>query len=470
MILPVVLAGGSGSRLWPLSRTHYPKQLLKLFGDATMLQQTLQRLDGLEGLGKPVVVCNEEHRFMVAEQLQEIGHNQASILLEPLARNTAPALALAALRACELEEDPLLLVLAADHTIRDIPAFHRAINTALATAESGKLVTFGIQPSRPETGYGYIKTSGQPDAQGAYPVERFVEKPDMATAERYLEEGGYYWNSGMFVFRAQRFLAELKRYSPQVFEAAEAAYREAAKDMDFVRANAEAFARAPEISVDYAVMEQSQNVACVPMDADWSDVGSWQSYWELSDKDERGNSLIGDAIDFGSQNTLVYSRDKLVATLGVDNLMVINTPDAVLVADKGAAQDVKKIIASLREQGRSEHLQHREVYRPWGCYDSVDQGTRYQVKRIRVKPGASLSSQMHHHRAEHWIVVKGTAKVEKGEETLLLSENESTFIPLGTRHRLSNPGKISLELIEVQSGAYLGEDDIVRFDDHYGRA
>lgn len=469
MILPVVLAGGSGSRLWPLSRTHYPKQLLKLFGDATMLQQTLQRLDGLEKLSDPVVVCNEEHRFMVAEQLQEIGRTRASILLEPVGRNTAPALALAALRACDLEEDPLLLVLAADHTIRDIPAFHRAIKAALTTADSGKLVTFGIQPSRPETGYGYIKTIGQPDAKGACAVERFVEKPDLATAERYLEEGGYYWNSGMFVFRARRFLEELERYSPQVLEAAQAAYREAVKDMDFVRADAEAFARAPEISVDYAVMEQSREVACVPMDADWSDVGSWQSYWELSEKDERGNSLIGDTIDFGSRDTLVYSRDKLVATLGVDNLMVINTPDAVLVADKGAAQDVKKIIASLREQGRSEHLQHREVYRPWGCYDSVDQGTRYQVKRIRVKPGASLSSQMHHHRAEHWIVVKGTAKVEKDDETLLLSENESTFIPLGTRHRLSNPGKISLELIEVQSGAYLGEDDIVRFDDHYGR-
>jgi len=470
MILPVVLAGGSGSRLWPLSRTHYPKQLLKLFGEATMLQQTLQRLEGLEGLSNPVVVCNEEHRFMVAEQLQEIGQTRASILLEPVGRNTAPALALAALQACDLEDDPLLLVLAADHTIRDIPAFHRAINAALATADSGKLVTFGIQPSHPETGYGYIKTRGQPDAEGAYPVERFVEKPDRATAERYLEEGGYYWNSGMFVFRARRFLEELERYSPQVMEAVQAAYREAVRDMDFVRADAGAFARAPEISVDYAVMEQSQAVACVPMDAEWSDVGSWQSYWELSDKDERGNSLIGDAMDFGSRDTLVYSRDKLVATLGVDNLMVINTPDAVLVADKNAAQNVKKVIASLREQGRSEHLQHREVYRPWGCYDSVDQGTRYQVKRIRVKPGASLSSQMHHHRAEHWVVVKGTAKVEKGEETLLLSENESTFIPLGTRHRLSNPGKIPLELIEIQSGAYLGEDDIVRFDDHYGRA
>ncbi|UZJ45278.1 mannose-1-phosphate guanylyltransferase/mannose-6-phosphate isomerase [Marinimicrobium sp. C6131] len=470
MILPVVLAGGSGTRLWPLSRTHYPKQLLKLFGDATMLQQTLQRLEGLEGLGDPLVVCNEEHRFMVAEQLQEIGQHQATILLEPVGRNTAPALALAALHACELEDDPKLLVLAADHIIRDVQAFRSAVQVALVSAAKGKLVTFGIRPTCPETGYGYIKTSEQPDVEGAHQVEQFVEKPDLATAERYLEQGGFYWNSGMFVFRAQPFLDELRRYSPQVVEAVEAAYREAVKDMDFVRTSAEAFARAPEISVDYAVMEQSDNVVCVPMDAGWSDVGSWQSYWELSEKDERGNSLVGDVFDFGSRDTLVYSRDKLVATLGVDNLMVVSTPDAVLVADKNAAQDVKRIISLLRERGRSEHLQHREVYRPWGCYDSVDQGTRYQVKRIRVKPGASLSSQMHHHRAEHWVVVKGTAKVEKGDETLLLSENESTFIPLGTRHRLSNPGKIPLELIEVQSGAYLGEDDIVRFDDHYGRA
>ena len=469
MIIPVVLAGGSGSRLWPLSRTHYPKQLLKLFGDATLLQQTLQRLDGLDDLSQPVVVCNEEHRFMVAEQLLEIGQKQASILLEPVGRNTAPAMALAALHANSLEENPLLLVLAADHTIRDIPAFHKAIGDALTTADTGKLVTFGIQPDRPETGYGYIKTGGA-DAQGALSVERFVEKPDLETAQAYLEEGGYYWNSGMFVFRVQDFLKELERYSPQVLDAARQAYEKAATDMDFVRADAEAFAQAPDISVDYAVMEQSGRVACVPMDAGWSDVGSWQSYWELSDKDEKGNSFIGDSLDYGSRDTLVYSRDKLVATLGVDNLMVINTPDAVLVADKNAAQDVKKLITALRQRGRSEHLQHREVYRPWGCYDSVDQGTRYQVKRIRVKPGASLSSQMHHHRAEHWVVVKGTARVEKGDETLLLSENESTFIPLGTRHRLSNPGKIPLELIEVQSGAYLGEDDIVRFEDHYGRA
>ena len=468
MIVPVILAGGSGSRLWPLSRKHYPKQLLKLFGDTTMLQQTLLRLDGVPDLGDPIVVCNEEHRFMVAEQLQEIGQSRASILLEPLARNTAPALALAAVKALTQEDDPTLLVLAADHMIQGIEAFQKAIAQATEAADTDKLVTFGIQPTRPETGYGYIKT--RREGQGSHPVERFVEKPDLTTAEQYLAEGDYYWNSGMFVFRASAFLSELERCSPEVLNAAQRAYDKASTDLDFVRIDREAFAQAPDISIDYAVMEKSQSVVCVPLDAGWSDVGCWQSFWELSEKDANGNSFVGDAIDVDSRDTLVFTQDKLVATIGVNNLMIINTPDAVLVADKSQAQQVKKVIARIEQGNRTEHLQHREVYRPWGCYDSVDQGTRYQVKRIRVKPGASLSLQMHYHRAEHWVVVKGTAQVELDDQTLLLSENESTYIPVGTRHRLSNPGKIPLEIIEVQSGPYLGEDDIQRFDDNYGRA
>ncbi|MDQ2078052.1 mannose-1-phosphate guanylyltransferase/mannose-6-phosphate isomerase [Marinimicrobium sp. ABcell2] len=470
MIIPVILAGGSGTRLWPLSRQHYPKQLLKLFGDRTMLQQTLLRLEGLPDLGDPVVVCNEEHRFMVAEQLQEIGQSKAAILLEPLARNTAPALALAAVKAQTMAENPTLLVLAADHVINDVPLFHQAVATAVSAAEAGHLVTFGVEPTRPETGYGYIKTQHDKGAQSYFPVQQFAEKPDLATAQSYLAQGGYYWNSGMFVFQAEGFLAELESYSPDVLAAAQKSYQEAVSDLDFVRVDRDAFAAAPNISIDYAVMENSEKVVCVPFTAGWSDVGCWQSFWELSDKDEQGNSFVGDSIDVGSTDTLVFSQDKLVATIGVNNLMVINTPDAVLVADKSAAQEVKAVIAKIQQQNRTEHLQHREIYRPWGCYDSVDEGTRYQVKRITVKPGARLSLQMHYHRAEHWIVVRGTAEVQKGDETLLLSENESTFIPVGMRHRLSNPGKIPLELIEVQSGPYLGEDDIQRFDDNYGRS
>ncbi|MGD8176730.1 mannose-1-phosphate guanylyltransferase/mannose-6-phosphate isomerase [Marinimicrobium sp. ARAG 43.8] len=475
MIIPVILAGGSGSRLWPLSRKHYPKQLLKLFGETTMLQQTLLRLEGVPDLGDPIVVCNEEHRFMVAEQLHEMGCTNASILLEPVARNTAPALALAVLKAASLEDNPTLLVLAADHMIQDTSAFRNAIQDAVQAAQLNQLVTFGIQPTRPETGYGYIKVRNEAAGnaaegpEAAQPVECFVEKPDLPTAEQYVAEGSYFWNSGMFVFRAQPFLDELAACSAGVLDAARDALESAAADLDFIRIDREAFARAPDISIDYAVMEKSRAVVCVPLDAGWSDVGSWQSYWELSDKDERGNSFVGDAIDVGSRETLVFSHDKLVATVGVNNLLIINTPDAVLVADKSEAQQVKKVIAEIEKQQRSEHLQHREVYRPWGCYDSVDGGARYEVKRLRVKPGASLSSQMHYHRAEHWVVVKGTAKVELGDKIMLLSENESTYIPVGTRHRLSNPGQIPLELVEVRTGPYLGEDDIQRFDDDYGR-
>lgn len=472
MIVPVILAGGSGSRLWPLSRQHYPKQLLKLFGDKTMLQQTLLRLVGLPNLAKPIVVCNEEHRFMVAEQLLEIGYSDAVIMLEPVARNTAPALALAALQAQQMSNDPTLLVLSADHMIRDIAVFQQAVASAVAAAEKGHLVTFGVEPLIPETGYGYIKTSIADNSVSSnfLVVEQFVEKPDRATAESYLAAGCYYWNSGMFVFSADVFLRELEQSSPEVVATAKEAQTLAVQDLDFIRVNREAFAKAPNISIDYALMEKSRNVVCVPFSAGWSDVGDWKSFAELLDKDSANNSFIGDSIDVGSSNTLVFSQDKLVATIGVNNLMIINTPDAVLVADKSHAQQVKAVIGQIEKQQRSEHLQHREVYRPWGCYDAVDDGDRYQVNRIRVKPGASLSLQVHHHRAEHWIVVKGTALVQKNDEVMLLSENESTFIPIGTKHRLSNPGKIPLEIIEVQSGPYLKEDDVIRYEDSYGRS
>lgn len=470
MIIPVILAGGSGTRLWPLSRKHYPKQLLKLFGDKTMLQQTLLRLQGVPNLAPPIVVCNEEHRFMVAEQLHEIGQQKSSIILEPIARNTAPALALAAIHAQALYDNPILLVLSADHMIREVAVFQSALADAIEAAGLGYLATFGVQPTRPETGYGYIKTASVSDADIFSPVTQFVEKPDLVTAERYLAEGCYYWNSGMFVFQTQVFLQELQSQSPEVVIAAEQAKIWAVQDLDFIRVDKESFAQAPNISIDYALMEKSKNVVCVPLDAGWSDVGDWKSFWDLSDKDSSGNSLIGDSIDIGSTNTLVFSQDKLVATLGVNNLMIINTPDAVLVADKSQAQQVKSIIAQIEKQNRSEHLQHREIYRPWGCYDAIDAGDRYQVNRIRVKPGGSLSLQIHHHRAEHWIVVKGTALVQKGEETILLSENESTYIPVGTKHRLSNPGKIPLEIVEVQSGPYLRDDDVIRYEDSYGRS
>ncbi len=471
MIIPVILAGGSGSRLWPLSRQHYPKQLLKLFGDKTMLQQTILRLNGLPDLASPIVVCNVEHRFMVAEQLNEIGLSDSAIILEPLARNTAPALALAALHAKELQPDSTLLVLSADHMILNVEEFQRVVKIAAETAGKNHLVTFGVHPTHPETGYGYIKTN-QSSVEGAdaFAVEQFVEKPDLKTAQSYLDAGCYYWNSGMFVFKTDVFLNELQAFSPDVVTAADQARTWAVRDLDFIRVDKEAFASAPNISIDYALMEKSSNVFCVPLNAGWSDVGDWKSFWDVSQKDATGNSFIGDSIDVGSTNTLVFSHHKLVATLGVNNLMIINTPDAVLVADKSKAQEVKAIISQIEKQARKEHLQHREIYRPWGCYDAIDDGDRYQVNRIRVKPGASLSLQVHHHRAEHWIVVKGTALVQKNDEVMLLSENESTYIPVGTKHRLSNPGKIPLEIVEVQSGPYLEDDDVIRYEDSYGRS
>lgn len=463
------MAGGSGSRLWPLSRELYPKQFLKLDGDATMLQATVNRLQQL-ACAAPLVICNEDHRFLVAEQLRHLGQLAHNIILEPAGRNTAPAIALAALTALQTAgegEDPLLLVLAADHVIRDEAAFTTSVQAAMPHAAAGKLVTFGIVPTQPETGYGYIRRGAE--QQGAFAVAQFVEKPDAVTAERYLASGEYYWNSGMFLFRASRFLAELQAFRPDIHAACSLAVGTINPDLDFVRVDKTAFLACPSDSIDYAVMEKTADAVVVPMDAGWSDVGSWSSLWEISTKDAAGNVFRGDVMQHGSSNNYVFAESGLVSLVGVDNLVVVQTKDAVLVVDQRKVQDVKKIVEGLKAAGRSEHHVHREVYRPWGKYDAIDHGGRYQVKRISVKPGEKLSLQMHHHRAEHWIVVSGTAKVTNGERTFLVTENESTFIPVGAVHALENPGKVTLELIEVQSGSYLGEDDIVRLQDRYGR-
>ena len=467
MITPVILSGGSGSRLWPLSRTMYPKQFLPLNSGQTMLQETVARLSELT-TDAPMVICNEEHRFLAAEQLRTFGIDDASIVLEPVGRNTAPAIALAALSLeAAGKADTVMLVLAADHVIADVEAFTQAVVVAEAEAEKGKLVTFGIVPTEPATGYGYIKASAPGSVS---PVAQFVEKPDLATAQGYVESGQYYWNSGMFMFTAKTYLAELESHRPDMLEACKLAMADTSLDLDFIRVNADAFAACPDDSVDYAVMEKTDQAVVVPMDAGWSDVGSWSALWDVKDKDAQGNVVQGDALLEATANTYVSSQNRLVATVGVDDLIIVDTQDAVLVAHKDKVQDVKSIVNRIKADGRSEANQHREVYRPWGKYDSIDFGDRYQVKRITVKPGAQLSLQKHHHRAEHWIVVSGTAEVRCGEQTLLLSENQSTYIPLGEVHQLKNPGKLPLELIEVQSGSYLGEDDIVRFEDVYGRA
>ncbi len=469
MFVPVILSGGTGSRLWPLSRQLNPKQFLALTDDhSTMLQQTVSRLRGLD-VGAPVVICNEEHRFLAAEQLRLAGQADARVVLEPFGRNTAPAIALAALQTVAGGGDGMLLVLAADHLIGNVAAFHESVNKALPLAEAGKLVTFGVVPVSAETGYGYIKKGSALDS-GGFAVEGFVEKPDHATAQNYLESGDYLWNSGMFLFKASRYLEELERFRPDILEACRIALKGAAKDLHFTRVDQGAFAACPEESVDYAVMEKTSSAAVVPMDAGWSDIGSWSALWEVSTKDESSNAVSGDVIQQDSSGCLVRADHRLVATVGVEDLVVVETKDAVLVAHKDRVQDVKKVVSQIEADGRHEHLNHREVYRPWGVYDSIDNGHRYQVKRITVKPGAKLSVQMHHHRAEHWIVVSGTAKVTNGENTYLVTENQSTYIPVGQVHALENPGVVDLELIEVQSGSYLGEDDIVRFEDKYGRA
>lgn len=465
-LLPVVLAGGVGSRLWPLSRQLYPKQFLSLDDGPTMLQKTLGRLDGLETQA-PIVICNEEHRFLVAEQLRQIGSDNRHILLEPFGRNTAPAIALAAIAASQDGEDPLLLVLAADHLIQDVAQFHDSIRKAQSLAELDYLVTFGVVPTFPETGYGYIQ-QGASLGQG-FGVRRFVEKPGAATAAAYWESGEYLWNSGMFLFRASRYVQELEYFYPDMLHACHQAMAHTEKDLDFTRIDKDAFAQCDDISVDYAVMEKTQHAAVVPLAARWSDLGAWSSIWELSDKCEAGNSYHGDVIQADTRNTMLRSESRLVVAIGLKDLVIIETKDAVLVADRHKTQDVKKIVERLKSEGRDEFKNHRVVYRPWGRYESVDRGQRYQVKRITVNPGAKLSVQMHHHRAEHWVVVSGSAEVTNGETTYFVCENESTYIPIGQIHALKNPGTLPLELIEVQSGSYLGEDDIVRFEDQYGR-
>jgi mannose-1-phosphate guanylyltransferase / mannose-6-phosphate isomerase len=478
MIKSVILSGGSGTRLWPASRESYPKQLLPLTGEYSLLQETALRLKGFsEGDidPRPLIVTNEEYRFIIAEQLRQIGVKAPQIVLEPCGRNTAPALTLAALAASG-EGDPVLLVMPADHVISNVPAFQSTIAEGAREAANGALVTFGIVPDRPETGYGYIRGGALREAgHRARKLEEFVEKPDRATAERYVASGEYFWNSGIFMMKASIWLAAIGRFNSELASACERAYQGRSADADFIRLDQAAFEQCPSDSIDYAVMEKLQQApelgtgVVVPMSAGWSDVGAWDALWAVSEKDADGNAARGEVLFESSHNTLVHASGRLVAAIGCEDMIVVETPDAVMVAHKDHTQDVKKIVARLKAEGRSQTQSHRKVYRPWGWYDSIDAGARFQVKRIVVNPGAKLSLQMHHHRAEHWIVVKGTAEVTNGERTFLLAENESTFIPLGHTHRLANPGKVPLEIIEVQSGSYLGEDDIVRFEDTYGR-
>lgn len=459
------MAGGSGTRLWPLSRGMYPKQFLPLMGEDTMLQQTCKRAAAVS-TEAPIIICNEEHRFIASEQIRLSGIQGAKLILEPEGKNTAPAVAIAALQVLS-EEDAILLVLSADHYIEDTNKFVETVLKAAKSTEQGGMVTFGITPTAPETGYGYI-LKGQPEGELNL-VDSFVEKPDAETAKKYLESGEYLWNSGMFVFTASAYLNELKTHQPDILVACENAMRLAVSDMDFIRPDKEAFSYCPDDSIDYAVMEKTSTAKVIAFSADWSDVGSWSSLWDVTEKDASGNSIIGDVILTDTNTSYIHSNEKLTAVLGLDDIVVVDTKDALLVANKHKVQDIKSIVNQLKAERRSQTSHHREVYRPWGVYDSIDNGERYQVKRITVKPGAKLSVQMHHHRAEHWIVVSGTASVIIGSEEKLVSENQSVYIPIGEIHSLENPGRIPLELIEVQSGSYLGEDDIVRFEDKYGR-
>lgn len=474
-ILPVILAGGGGTRLWPMSREHYPKQFLSLTGEESLLQQTMQRMSGAGSLSisPSIIVTNENHRFLVAEQARVINSDLHAIMLEPVGRNSAPALTVAAMAAQAKGDDPIIFMMPSDHVIQNLPAFQDAISQAAELAEKGVLITFGIVPDQPETGFGYIKRGAAFDS--AHQIEAFVEKPDLKTAQAYLDSGEYAWNSGMFMMKASVWLDAIKTFRADIYEACLAAYTNGKADGDFFRLDQSAFEACPDDSVDYAVMEkitgndQFQS-AVIALDAGWSDVGSWSSLWAISDQDEAGNVAQGDVFAHEAKNNLVFAESRFVSVVGCDDLVVVETPDAVMVTKKDRAQDVKKIVQHLKGAERDEHLMHRRVFRPWGDYEGIDAGERYQVKRITVKPGESLSLQMHHHRAEHWIVVSGTAKVTRGDEVMLLSENQSTYIPLGVTHRLENPGTIPLELIEVQSGSYLGEDDIVRFEDIYNRA
>jgi len=466
-VVPVILSGGAGSRLWPLSREHYPKQCLNLLGEHTLLQDTVLRVAGLPYVQASVVVCNEAHRFLVAEQLRAINRMPQAILLEPAGRSTAPAVAAAALEALKHDPEAILLVLPADHLIQNPARFHEALEIARMAADEGELVTFGVVPTHAETGFGYIKAGR--DKTGTRPIQAFIEKPDLARAEQYLASGDYYWNSGMFMFRAERYLQELAQHAPQILDSARVAIDSARRDMDFTRLVEEPFLACPADSIDYAVMEKTARALVVPLDAGWSDVGSWSALGEASPQDAQRNVVQGDVLLDDVADSYVWAQSRLVALVGVRDHIVVETTDAVMVAPKARAQDVKRIVEQLKAQGRSEHLMHRRVYRPWGWYEGIASSERFQVKQICVNPGASLSLQMHHHRAEHWIVVKGTARVTRGDDVFLLGEDESTYIPLGISHRLENPGKIPLHLIEVQTGSYLGEDDIVRFEDKYGR-
>jgi len=474
MIQPVILCGGSGTRLWPLSREHHPKPLHALNGERTLLQETAARLSGVAAVGEPLVVCNETHRFMVQAQLAAVGAKPKAILLEPMGRGTAPALTLAAVLAVT-SDDPVLLAMPSDHSIADREAFQRAVERGAALAQQGHVVTFGVPPTGPETGYGYIRAgSTLPDGRSHY-VEAFVEKPDADTAREYFESARFLWNSGIFAVRASGWLDAIATFRKDVFVACERALRRGHRDGAFLRIDSPAFAECPSDSIDYAVMERLAQESgmvqpvVVPLAAGWSDVGAWDALWAIEAKDAEGNAARGDAHLADTRNTLVLAQHRMVACVGLEDMVVIETPDAVMVARRDKSQAVGRLVAELKSQGRAECLAHRKVHRPWGTYDAIESGERFQVKRIVVEPGAALSLQMHYHRAEHWIVVRGTARVTRGEETFLLTENESTYIPPGTRHRLENPGKLPLELIEVQSGSYLGEDDIVRFEDAYGR-
>ncbi len=473
MIIPVILAGGSGTRLWPYSRELYPKQLLPLVDRNTMIQNTVLRLSGLEGLNRPIVVCNENHRFLVAEQLREAGVRPERIVLEPVGRNTAPAVAVAALCASKIDPEALLLVLPADHHIADEKSFQEAIRTGARLAFERHLVTFGILPTAPETGYGYIEEGDEIFSAGnnrqALKISRFVEKPDRETAQRYVQSGKYVWNSGIFMFKASRVLEELERFVPEIVTACRDAFEAGKSDFDFYRLDVDAFQSCPSDSIDYAVMEKTDSGAIIPLDAGWSDLGSWDALWSIHPKDENQNVAVGDTLLEDVKSSYIRATSRLVAAIGVENHVIVETPDAVLISTWDRAQDVKLLVQRIKSTQREEALTHRTVYRPWGSYECINSASRFQVKLITVKPGAKLSLQKHHHRAEHWVVVHGTALVTKGEEQILLKEDESTYIPLGVSHRLENPGKIPLEIIEVQSGSYLGEDDIVRFDDIYGR-
>ena len=468
-IIPVILSGGSGTRLWPLSRKEYPKQYLSLVGDNTMLQETMLRLSGLDNLADPIIVCNADHRFLVAEQCQQIDIQNPTIILEPIGRNTAPAIAAAALQSLKKTDNAVLLVLSADHVIQDVGVFHQAINIARSQAREGKLATFGIVPTDANTGYGYIKSSLE-NINGSYKVEEFVEKPDLKTAKSYLEQGNYLWNSGMFMFKADKLIDELTTYSPDIIKLVSKAVNNATQDLDFIRLDKQTFESSPSDSIDYSLMEKSDNVVVVPLDAGWSDVGSWSKLYDIGVKDSSGNVLKGDVIAKDTTNTYIYASHHMVTTVGVDSLIVIDTPDATFIASQDSAHEVQSVVESLQKKGRDEAQSNRKVYRPWGWYDSIEVGKQFQVKRLHLNPRTKISLQMHHKRAEHWIVVSGTATAINGEDVLTLTEGDSTYIPIGTTHGLENKTNEQLEIIEVQSGTYLGEDDIVRFEDIYGRA